>query len=54
MYVCMYLICMWVFCLPVYLCTICMHGTLGEQKITLGTLELELQDVLSHHMGAED
>lgn len=35
-------LCMWVFCLLAYLCTTCMSGDLGGQKMMSAFLELEL------------
>jgi hypothetical protein len=40
------------FGLHVYLCTICVSGAHGDQKKVLNPLELELQMVMSCHVGA--
>lgn len=44
--------CVWLFCLCICLCIICVPVAFRGQKITLDPWELELQVVMSHHMGA--
>lgn len=39
------------FCLEVNLCTVCMPSNHGGQKKISGTLELELQMVLTNYVG---
>ena len=39
-------------CVHICLCTSCVFGACGGQKRALDALELELQMVVSHHMGA--
>ena len=43
--------CLWVFYLHVYLCTMCVLDALMPEE-GVGSLELELQMIVSHHMGA--
>ena len=40
------------FCLYIYVCMICMPGTFTEQEQALDPLELQLEVVVSHHVGA--
>lgn len=42
------------FCLYVCLCTVCMPGSFGGQKRVFCSLELELETVVSHWVGAEN
>lgn len=37
-----------------YVCMMCVLGTLGGQKRALDSLELKLQMVVIHHMGARN
>jgi hypothetical protein len=46
--------CMGVFHLHVCMCTTCLSGTRGGQKRVLAPLEMELQTVVSCHVGAEN
>lgn len=39
-------LCVWVFCLDMYLWAACVPGALGDQKIGLDPLELELQKIV--------
>lgn len=41
-----------VFCLHICLCTSCMLCSLGGQKMVLDHLQLELQMVVNHRVGA--
>lgn len=43
---------MCVFCLHVYLCNICVPGTHKGQQKASDLLELELQTIMSHYVGA--
>ena len=43
-------LCVWLFCL--HLCTMCISGTHSDQKRTLNGLELEIQKIINHHVGA--
>lgn len=45
------IICIWVFCLHVCLCTTCMFGACGGQKVS-EILDLELQFVVRSQVGA--
>jgi hypothetical protein len=45
---------MYIDVLPTYLCITCMPGAHGGQKWVLDPLELELQMVVSSHLGAVD
>lgn len=45
-----YLMCMSA-CLHVYMCVTCVPGAHGGQKRDLGPLELDLQRVISYHVG---
>lgn len=40
------------FCLYIYVCMICMPGTFTEQEQALDPLELQLEVVVSHYVGA--
>ena len=46
------ILCVWVFCLHAYLCTTCVPDPLRGQKRASGSLELESQKVMRHHVGA--
>jgi hypothetical protein len=46
------ILCVWLFCLHVYLCTMYVPGAQGGQKRALDSLELKLQTVVSHSVGA--
>lgn len=45
---------MYVFCLNVNMCTTCKLGACGCQKRGLDLLELELQMVVNHYVGARN
>lgn len=40
------------FCLSVWLCTMYVFGVQGDQKKVLNPVELDLQVVVSHHVGS--
>lgn len=42
------------FCLHAYMCVPYMSGVPGDHRKKLNPLELELQIILSHHVGAEN
>jgi len=51
--VCMYYVCMVYVCIMyVCMCITCILGTHESQERTLDVLELELQMVVSHHVGS--
>ena len=47
----LFILCVWVFCLRVYLYTTCVSGAPRGKKRVLDPLGLELQTVVSHHVG---
>lgn len=44
--------CLWVFCLHVCVPTTCIPGAQGDQERAWNLLEMELQTVVKHHVGA--
>lgn len=44
----------WVFCLLIHMCTTCMPSAQGSQKMVSGPVELQLQTVVSLHVGGEN
>lgn len=45
---------LYVFCLHLCIWTICLISAYRDQESVLGPLEMELWEVMSHHMGAEN
>jgi hypothetical protein len=46
----LFFVCIWVFCLQVFMCITCMPGACFSQQRTPGSLDLELQMFVSHHV----